>query len=206
MSRFVAVTQRVEDVPARQERRDALDQRWTRLLRRCGLFPLPLPNDAAAAQALMQAVSPVGVILTGGNDLGAVGGDAPERDAVEALLIDRAMETRTPLLAVCRGLQMLAHHAGARLERADGHAGADHAVRRADGTEARVNSYHDWAFRTPPPGFTVEATAHDGTIEAIRHRDAPVRGVMWHPERNAPFCAADLALIGDHFGGVLCAP
>jgi putative glutamine amidotransferase len=206
MNRFVAVTQRVEDIPARHERRDALDQRWTRLLRHCGLCPLPLPNDAAAARALIEAVSPVGVILTGGNDLTAVGGDAPERDAIEAMLIDRAMETRTPLLAVCRGLQLLAHHSGARLEKADGHAGVEHVVRHPDGTETRVNSYHDWVFKAPPPGFTVEATARDGTIEAIRHRDAPVQGVMWHPERNAPFSETDLALVGDHFGGVVCVP
>ena len=206
MNRFVAVTQRVEDIATRQERRDALDQRWTRLLRDCGLCTLPLPNDVAAARALIEAVAPVGVVLTGGNDLAAVGGDAPERDATEAMLIDWAMASRTPIFAVCRGLQLLAHHFGVPLEKAEGHAGSDHTVRRPDGSETRVNSYHDWAFRTPPPGFTVEAMAHDETIEAIRHRDAPIRGVMWHPERNDPISATDLALINDLFGGAECAP
>ena len=205
MSRFVAITQRVERVAARQERRDALDQRWTGLLAACGLCPLPLPNDVEAAKALVETVLPVGAILTGGNDLVAVGGDAPERDATEEMLIDRALELRMPLLGVCRGLQMLAHHFDVPLEKADGHAGCTHSVRMANGCEADVNSYHDWVFRAAPPGFAVEAEASDGTIEAIRHRDAPIRGIMWHPERNDPYSQADLLLLEDLFGVKACA-
>lgn len=201
MTRFIAVTQRVEIIADRNERRDALDRRWTRLLGACGFGTLPLPNDVDASRALVASLEPAGAIFTGGNDLVAVGGDAAERDAVESMLLDWAVGGRRPLLAVCRGLQFLAHRFGAAIEPAEGHVGEAHWVRHSDGRKARVNSYHDWAFRIAPPEFEVTATAEDGTVEGLRHCDLPIRGIMWHPERNDPFEKADMALIGEVFGG-----
>lgn len=196
---LIAVSQRVDVIAGRGERRDALDQRWAAFLGACGLLPLPMPNDPGRAAALLAALEPAGVLLTGGNDLTAYGGDAPERDAVETLLIDYAVARRRPLLAVCRGLQMLVHHFGGTLERVSGHAGTRHAVGLADGGSDTVNSYHNWGFRAAPPGFEVRASAGDGTVEAIRHTALPLSGMLWHPEREEPFRDKDVAFVRRYF-------
>lgn len=198
--RPVLISQRVDVIAGRNERRDALDQRWHNLLQACGLFAIAVPNRAAGLPDLVLATRPGGVILSGGNDIAAYGGDAPERDATEAALIGWAAAERKPLLAVCRGLQFLAHHFGAKLERLEGHAGTRHNVALRDGGTDDVNSYHDWGFRDAPRDFAVEATAPDSSIEAMRHDSLPLRGIMWHPEREAPFREKDVALIRRHFG------
>ena len=76
----VAVTQRVTVELTQGERRDCLDQLIGEFLVRCGLLPVPVPNEVDAAIALCSQVPVRAVVLTGGNDLVAYGGDAPERD------------------------------------------------------------------------------------------------------------------------------
>src|SRR5271165_6978792 len=102
----VAITQRVEVVPGFGERRDCLDQAWTRFLAACGLLPVLVPNVTDVALALCERANVSGVLLTGGNDLAALGGDAPERDAVENALLDFAEQHKLPVLGVCRGMQL----------------------------------------------------------------------------------------------------
>ena len=199
MRPLIAVSQRVDIVSARHERRDALDQRWGALFAACDLLAMPLPNEAGRASSLLEAIDPAGVLLTGGNDLSMYGGDAPERDATEAMAIEWAVARRRPLFAVCRGLQMLAHHFGSRLVRVDGHAAKRHRI-QGEGLDVEVNSFHDWGFRDAPSEFQVLAKAPDGTIEAVRHSSAPIAGVMWHPEREAPFATRDMEMFRKFFG------
>ena len=94
----IAITQRVSVVPEYGERRDCLDQAWPRFLAACGLMPLVLPNVIEVALALCAGADVAGLVLTGGNDLAAVGGDAPERDATENALLDVAESRGLPVL------------------------------------------------------------------------------------------------------------
>lgn len=195
----VAVTQRVVVDPAHGTRSDALDQRWWPFLRSCGLTGVPVPNDPAAAARLMRAVPCDGLLLTGGNDLAELGGDAPERDATEAALLDLAAAAGLPVLAVCRGMQLLLRRCGVPLTRVDGHVAARQRV-RIGGRERTVNSYHTWAATGVRPPLRAWATGPGGVVKAVRHRE--VIGVMWHPERLPPDLAAeDRELFHHHFGG-----
>ncbi len=199
-AKLVAITQRVEVEPRHGERRDALDQRWAAFLSACGLVALPVPNDPAAALALVAAAGVRGLVLTGGNDLAAYGGDAPERDATETGLLDWTAERDVPVIGVCRGMQVIQHLAGVALERVEGHVTA-HQVVRIEGEPATVNSYHGFGARASVPALDVWAVAEDGVIEGVRRRDRAVVGLMWHPERLAPFAQRDVDLFRRQFSG-----
>lgn len=193
---MIALTQRVV-VDGRGERRDALDQRWCALLEALDCPPLLLPNHLSQARRLVERAAPRALVLTGGGDLAALGGDTPERDEVERWLVEHALASGTPLVGVCRGMQVLQHHLGVRLERVPGHVGSEHPVRGLLARE-RVNSFHEWGARDTCPELEVLAVADDGVVEAVRHRHAPLLGVMWHPERTAPVDVRDLDLLEQH--------
>lgn len=136
----------------------------------------------------------------------------PRRDATAFALIRRAIATGVPLLAICRGFQELnvalggsltpqVHAEPGRLDhRSDHDQPAEvqygtlaHAVTPAPGgvlaglagpAAVQVNSLHGQGIARLAPGLTIEATAPDGLIEAVRVTDAPAfaLGVQWHPE------------------------
>ncbi|MBV9735648.1 MAG: gamma-glutamyl-gamma-aminobutyrate hydrolase family protein [Acidisphaera sp.] len=140
----------------------------------------------------------------------------PARDAVTLPLIRAALARGLPLLAICRGLQEMNVALGGTLHQrlqdlpgrldhstplqplARVRQGKAHAVRivprgwlhrLAGATEIKVNSLHNQGIDRLAPGLVVEATAPDGTIEAVRvaasATGAPVGyavGVQWHPE------------------------
>lgn len=190
----VAVTQRVSIDQAHGERRDALDQRWGPFLAACGLLPVPVPNDAELAVALADRVGVGGLLLTGGNDIGA----APERDETERRLVAWAEERGLPVLGVCRGMQMLLTLAGAKLEPVAGHVGVRHPI-GLDGERVEVNSYHGLAARAVAGDLEAWGVADDGVVEAVRHRHRPSVGIMWHPEREASFRTLDIGLVATLF-------
>jgi len=186
----VAVTQRVVLDPAHGERRDALDQRWAPFLAACGLLPVPVPNEPELAVALAGRAGAAGVLLTGGNDIGT----APERDETERRLVAWAEARGLPVLGVCRGMQMLLSLAGVPLEPVGGHVGVRHAI-RLGGEPVEVNSYHGLGARAVAGELEAWGVAGDGVVEAVRHRGRPTVGIMWHPEREAPFRGIDIDLV-----------
>ncbi len=198
----VALTQRVDDLADRGERRDALDQAWTAWVLAGGDRPVPVPNALTDPAAYLVALGASALVLTGGNDLAHLPGaqqPAAERDRTERALLDHATAVGLPVLAACRGMQMLVHHWGGTLTRIDGHVACRHdlvPVAAAPWSLRRgpVNSFHDWAVETLGPDLVAIAHAPDGSVEAVAHRTLPQVGVMWHPER-APGDAADRALL-----------
>ena len=60
-------------------------------------------------------------------------------------------------------------------------------------SEAVVNSYHEWAVPKSELASQLEilAVSEDGWVEALRHREAPITAVQWHPERDNPVTELD---------------
>jgi putative glutamine amidotransferase len=191
--KLVAVTQRVSVIPAYGERRDCLDQAWTKFLAACGLLPVLLPNVNEPAIALCEGTGVAGLVLTGGNDLAECGGDAPERDALEFALLDWAERRGLPVLGVCRGMQVVQRRFAIGLHRVEGHV-AERQIIRIEGEPREVNSLHHFASCESRPPLDVWAVAEDGVVKAIRHSTQPITGIMWHPERRSPFSPADVEL------------
>ncbi len=201
--KVVAITQRVAAVPAYAERRDCLDQAWPKFLERCGLLALAIPNVPSVALRLCQDCNVAGLILTGGNDLAVLGGNAPERDQTESALLDWACAQQLPVIGVCRGMQLIQRRYGVPLERVEGHVSPDQTI-CIDGERTRVNSYHCFGARETRAPLDVWAVADDGVIKAVRHARERILGIMWHPERLSPFRAADLELFRTAFRSATC--
>ena len=196
MKKCIAITQRVDCIDTIGERRDALSQEWTGLAEACGFLPLLLPNHLPTVRELLEVQKPDGIILTGGNDLVSYGGNAPERDELEQFLIQYSMEQKVPLLGVCRGIQMILHQFGTKLQRVEGHVRAEHPLSNGD----KVNSFHSWgALECQNPLFPV-AWSVDGVLEAVVHQDFPwIHGIMWHPERYHPLRERDIQFVKEVF-------
>lgn len=194
----IALTLRVSEAQNYLERRDALDQRWPAFLTAAGYVPLLLPNHLEAVAALLRDCPVAGILLTGGNSPQIYGGDAPERDAVDAWLIAWARKQGQPLLGVCRGMQSLQMACGQSLEPVSGQILAQQRI-RVRGQWQEVNSYHTLGTYASVPELDVWAQTETGLVKAVRHREQPLWGVMWHPERLSPFRTQDLHLFQEIF-------
>lgn len=188
---------------------EAAAQGWavTRLAADQGTDALLSRSDAADA-----------IVLVGGEDIdprfyGAPGEYAgasrhlPTADAAQLALVRRAIERGTPLLGICRGLQILNVALGGTLVQhlGDGNTHRNHGapipgimtthpVELSAGSRAAgllgasvvdVRSAHHQAVGLLGEGLVVTGFAPDGHIEAIEHRTAPALGVQWHPEDPA---------------------
>lgn len=192
---LVAVSQRVEILEGRNERRDSLDQALCRWLIAAGFLPVPVPNFSVNCSGdgqkevlhqWLRSVKPGAILLSGGSDIG----EMPERDAVENALLAYAREKSMPLLGICRGMQIMAIWSGAELKPIFNHTRTHHFL-RGDIT-GDANSFHNFALSACPPDFRVIAEAEDSSIEAIKHRKLPWEGWMWHPERESEFSDRDI--------------
>jgi putative glutamine amidotransferase len=156
----------------------------------------------------------------------------PARDATSLPLIRRAIDRGIPMLAICRGIQELNvalggtlageiqdqagiwDHRKPNVPERDGMYAIRQPVYIQEGSciadclglsgEVQVNSLHRQAIAETAPRLKVEATAEDGTIEAVSVIDAKnfAVGVQWHPEYWAETDAPSRALF-EAFGNAV---
>ena len=178
---------------------------------RAGGRPLLVPPSENGVEETLDAVD--GLVFSGGSDLDPelydqdphdeTTGVEPGRDRAELALLQAALGRDMPVLAVCRGSQVLNVARGGDLvqhlpevvgDEKHKHtpgAFADHDISLEEGTRlasllgerAPVKSHHHQGFGRVGDGLRVAAHAEDGTIEAV---EDPGRrfalGVLWHPE------------------------
>lgn len=203
MSRRIALTMRVVQTTypsGSNEMRDAISHDWSRFLSLA--LPhavwLPLPNTGQQAVQLAETLPIDGLILTGGDDVGA----CALRDATELALLNWAKAKCLPVLGVCRGAQMLQHFCGGVLRPvAKHHKGTRHSV-VWDGRSLTVNSYHQQGIHAHELAreLTPQALAEDNTVEAFSHNTLPWFGTLWHPEREATATEHDCQILKRLFG------
>jgi putative glutamine amidotransferase len=194
-----------------------LNAPYLHAVQQAGGIPVLLPPhlDAVSRAGLLDRLD--GLVLSGGGDVDpARYGDAPHprtadvspaRDTLEIALVHQALERDTPVLAICRGIQVLNVALGGTLHQhltddpggPVAHAQSEprsrptHTVKvLTEGTrlgrivgdaELAVNSFHHQAVRRLGDGLREVAWAPDGLVEAVELAgDRLVVGVQWHPE------------------------
>ena len=192
----IIYTQRVEIVEGYGERRDCADVEIAWFIWECGYVPVPVNNIPQRIHMFLEYIRPDGVILTGGNDLSKYGGNAPERDETEKMLLGYAIENEIPVYGFCRGMQVIADYFGAELVKVEGHVAVRHRLEGNAPYDGRiVNSFHKMAVKDVPDDLIIEARAKDGVIEAVRAKGRKIYGTMWHPEREKPYAEDDIRVI-----------
>jgi putative glutamine amidotransferase len=214
-------TQTLEAIPDQLPRCWVMSQRYVHVLSGAGAIPWVIPlleHDEATLRGIYESLA--GLFLPGGVDIdpaaygeargAACGRTDPARDWTELLLTRWALADRKPVLAVCRGAQLLNVAVGGTLYQdvesqhptAIKHDQFPTGGRRRDDVshdvrivpESRlgrlletevlpVNSMHHQGIARLAPGLTAVATAADGLIEGVEVSDERfVLGVQWHPE------------------------
>ena len=188
---------------------------YTTSIEAAGGIPYIVPFTRHIGQLFDMLQMAQGVLLTGGIDIApeqygekkkdCCGKTNCELDAYQFAAFRIARETNKPVLAICRGAQLvnvalggtlyqdifselptpLHYHAGENYQ-----PGVDHTIAieresklyRLFGPIITVNSRHHQAIKTPGKDLHITALASDGIIEAAEHREQPITLVQWHPE------------------------
>lgn len=159
-----------------------------------------------------------GFLFTGGVDVEPIrygeekspfcGECAPMRDEIELLGFSVALGSGKPILAICRGCQLINVALGGTLYQdieseyktdvrhrlSDGNYSHAHSVKLIQDSPLHgiigedfmtVNSMHHQAVKRLGDGLFAEAVSHDGIVEAIYMKNRSfLHGVQWHPERT----------------------
>lgn len=193
---------------------------------------LPLATDESTLRRYADMCH--GLFLTGGHDIAPsiygeevhpdCGEIVPERDEMETKLLDLFMETNKPILAICRGIQLinarlggtLYQHLPAQYQSDINHSQSapydypSHYVNLSGSlagllgsASLAVNSLHHQAVKDTAPGLEVTALSTDGLVEGLCDPKRKFfHAVQWHPEKmtdsasNALFAAFAAACRG----------
>lgn len=188
----------------------AIGQPYLRAIRRAGGVPLMVPPDPGVlgdVESLLARVD--ALVLAGGGDVDPrrygqaataeeLYGIVADHDEVEFAAAAAALERQLPVLAVCRGMQVVNVALGGNLHQ---HIGDEHwyvhhdviiepgsRLAKAVGDEriSECHSVHHQAVDRLGAGLRITGTSADGVTEAYE-TDGPgwLVGVQWHPEDNA---------------------
>jgi putative glutamine amidotransferase len=198
------------------EQADLLPAAYARSIEAAGGVAVLLPPTADPVVDALAVVARLdGLIIAGGADVDPsrytevaherTANWREDRDAWEFALLDAAAPARLPVLGICRGMQVMAVHAGGHLDQhvpdALGHEGhspggdvyGDVDISVVHGTRLAqilvpapsVRCHHHQSVATHP-GLVASAHSADGNLEAIEDPDRPFwLAVQWHPETQA---------------------
>jgi putative glutamine amidotransferase len=194
----------------------SVNRAYTDAISAAGLIPLVVPPmTEEGATAILDSVQ--GLVLTGGEDVDPVRFGAERhpatgpandlRDRIEIALAKEAAARRMPVLAICRGVQVLNIALGGTLVQdipSELKTGIEHDAESARNSRVHevdvdagsrlagivgvkqitTNSFHHQSVDRPARGLCTVAKSSDGVVEAVECSDRAwwAVGVQWHPE------------------------
>jgi gamma-glutamyl-gamma-aminobutyrate hydrolase PuuD len=181
---------------------------YVRAVERAGGRAVLVPPDDDGIEEVLDALD--GLVFSGGNDMApgsygaetdpATNGTNPDRDRGELALLTAALERDLPVLAICRGVEVLNVVRGGDLVQhlpdVVGHEEhravlgefSEHPVRvdpssRLGEVRGSVMSHHHQGLGRIGEGLREVAWAEDGIVEGVEDPEKPfLVGVLWHPE------------------------
>jgi putative glutamine amidotransferase len=181
---------------------------YVRAVERAGGRAVLVPPDEDGIDEVIDALD--GLVFSGGNDMTpreygaeahpATDGTNPARDRGELALLEAAIARDLPVLAICRGFEVLNVARGGdlvqHLPEVVGHEEhrevvgefSEHEVQvdpssRIGEVRGAVKSHHHQGIGRVGVGLREVAWAEDGTVEGIEDPEKPfLVGVLWHPE------------------------
>lgn len=199
--------------------RDALENSYVEYYEKFGITLAPIPNTSKNIGGYFNSLNVNGIILTGGDDIhpslyrgSAIDGNySNERDRTEIKLLKIAVSKRIPVLANCRGAQLMNVFFKGKLvqnikdKNADNHVAVSHKISIIDDNARKffgknnftVNSYHNHGIdrESLSKKLIPFAVSNDGFVEGFYHPKFPMAGILWHPERQGSDKEADRKLI-----------
>ena len=192
----IGITTRIVNAQEYEEKRDALSQDWVEFLEMENIIPILIPNNLSNIPLFLKEINLDGIILSGGDNIG----DDNERDNTEKQIIEFGISKKIPIFGVCRGMQVLNKFFKGKIvsSKNNDHVKKDHEIIISDKKisdflnqdQIIVNSFHKNIIKFEDVGESLNPFAihkSDDTVEGFTHKELPITGVMWHPERDQNF-------------------
>ena len=165
----IAISQQDIAVPLRAWPGDALERSWHFFLHKHRLIPI------ANTGKIPEQLHCDAVVLSGGSF-------GVWRVLTEVELIKFALAHEIPLIGVCHGAFVINEYFGGVNGTVSGHNGPDHDIVMED-KKFTVNSYHNLDITRLASDF-IPVAQGEINIEAFRHKNKSIWGLVWHPERQ----------------------
>lgn len=219
MAVIIGISGNIKEMPALSGiEYDAAPRDFSRSIRQAGGLPFLIPVGDTS-----QVADYIGVIdklvLSGGQHVDPRFYGAKKeinssdyslaRDKFELALVKEALRQKKPILAICRGMQLVNVALGGTLQQSiSGHwqakvSGTSHQLKVKPSSRVSnlfqegdaINSLHYQSIKELAPGLVATAfDPRDGTIEAVEHTEYPLLGLQWHPELLASHCHQNQSL------------
>ena len=137
------------------------------------------------------------IVSSGGNDLLKFSKQKKdkERAKIENYYLNLAIKKNIKFLAICYGAQFLAFKFGGKLTLDQNHVAKNHFIFSKNENKFLVNSFHNYKIIKISKKFNILFKSEDGSIEAFRHKEKGILGIMWHPERYKKIKKFDVKFI-----------
>ncbi|OGG12547.1 hypothetical protein A3D77_04360 [Candidatus Gottesmanbacteria bacterium RIFCSPHIGHO2_02_FULL_39_11] len=201
---------------------DSLENNYIKYFSSFGLTVFPLPNVCSDITCFVDAVKPLGVILSGGGDVDAkrygqknlkTHAVSTYRDDTESKLLHLSISRNIPVLGICRGMQFINVFFKGKLIEINNSTSplihspnVRHKIELIDQklihlylkNECITNSYHNKGILENTVGENINPFSlyrDIGLVEGLYHEKYPIAGIQWHPERNKSCTRLDEILI-----------
>tara|TARA_B100000745_G_C20087363_1_gene371559 strand:+ start:352 stop:972 length:621 start_codon:yes stop_codon:yes gene_type:complete len=169
----------------------SLENNWFKFFKRKKVNLIPLGSLLNIEKKLL-FLKPKGIIFSGGNDLYNIIKlkENLVRDKFELKLLKFSIKNKIPVLAVCRGFQLVAKFFKSQIVKKGNHVRSNHILNvknRISGfkiNKIKVNSYHNYTVNSLPKYFNLIVRCSDNSIEIAKSDKYKILNFMFHPERS----------------------